>query len=66
MLIMNPIIGYFKGVWLELKKVSWPTSQTVINHTIIVIVATAVAMSFTALADFGLTKLIQFIIQNKS
>ncbi|MCX6808932.1 MAG: preprotein translocase subunit SecE [Candidatus Berkelbacteria bacterium] len=63
---MNTITTYFKGVWSELKKVTWPTRTEVINHTIIVIVSAAVAVAVTAGADYGLSRLIKFIIQNKS
>ncbi len=62
---MNSITNYFKGVYLELKKVSWPTRKEVINHTIIVLVSASLAVAITASIDFGLTKLVQFIIENK-
>ena len=61
----NSIINYFAGVWLELKKVSWPTKKEVINHTIIVIVSAALATMIAALLDFGLTRLVEFIVENK-
>ncbi len=61
----NIIYNYFSGVWLELKKVSWPTRKEVINHTIIVIVSAAIATAITAALDFGLSKLIQFLVENK-
>lgn len=59
----NVVLDYFRGVWSELKKVSWPTKETVINHTIIVIVSAAIAIGLTTVIDLGLTKLVQFIIQ---
>jgi len=60
------ILDYFKGVIAELKKVSWPTSKEVINHTIIVIISAGIAMSLTAALDLGLSKIVEFIVQNKS
>lgn len=59
----NIIFNYFKGVWSELKKVSWPTRTEVINHTVIVLISAVAAISLTALADFGLTKLVEFLVQ---
>ncbi len=61
----NLIFNYFSGVWLELKKVSWPTKKEVINHTIIVIVSAALATLIAAALDLGLTRLIEFIVENK-
>jgi len=63
---MNTFISYFKGVLEETKKVSWPERKDVINHTIIVLVSAGVAVAVTASVDFGLSRLIQFIIQSKS
>jgi preprotein translocase subunit SecE len=60
---MNFALNYFKGVWSELKKVSWPTKGEVISHTIIVLVSAIIAISMTSLADFGLTKLVEFLVQ---
>ena len=60
------ITNYFKGVLSELKKVSWPTGREVINHTVIVLISAAIAIALTAAADFGLTKLIEYIVQNRS
>jgi preprotein translocase subunit SecE len=59
------LIGYFKGVWVELKKVSWPTGKEVINHTIIVLVSAAIAIALTSAIDFGLTKVIEYLVQNR-
>jgi len=59
----NIIFNYFKGVWSELKKVSWPTRAEVVNHTIIVLISAILAICLTAAADFGLTKLVEFLVQ---
>jgi preprotein translocase subunit SecE len=60
---MKTITNYLKGVWAELKKVSWPTGKEVANHTIIVLVSAAVAISLTSAVDFGLSKLIEYLVQ---
>jgi preprotein translocase subunit SecE len=59
------IVTYFKGVWAELKKVSWPTGKQVVDHTIIVLVSAAIAIALTAAVDFGLTKLVEYLVQNR-
>jgi preprotein translocase subunit SecE len=59
------LVNYFKGVWSELKKVSWPTRKEVINHTIIVLVSAAIAIALISVVDFGLSKLIEYLVQNR-
>jgi preprotein translocase SecE subunit len=61
----NIIFSYFSGVWSELKKVSWPTFKEVINHTIIVIVSALIAIGITMAADYGLSKLVQYLIEQQ-
>jgi preprotein translocase subunit SecE len=63
---MKKIIDYFKGVWSELKKVSWPSSKEVITHTIIVIVSAGVAIAITAVLDLGLSKLVEYLVTYRS
>jgi preprotein translocase subunit SecE len=62
----NAIFDYFKGVWNELTKVTWPTKKVVINHTIIVIISAAIAISLTAAIDFGLARLVEYVVQHRS
>lgn len=59
------IVTYFKGVWSELKKVSWPTGREVVNHTVIVLVSATIAIALTSAIDFGLTKLVEYLVQNR-
>jgi preprotein translocase subunit SecE len=55
-------LQYFRDIWGELKKVSWPTRTDVVKHTVIVIVSSIIAMAVVAAADFGLSKAIEYII----
>ena len=63
--MINSILSYLKGVWSELKKVTWPTRQEVINHTAIVIASIALAIAITSAIDYGLTTLVQYLVTNK-
>ncbi len=63
--MIGKIQNFFIGSYEELKKVIWPDRKTVINHTIIVIVAVAVAMALIAAIDFGLFSTIQWLIYSK-
>lgn len=64
--LFKTISDYFLGVWSELNKVTWPTRADVISHTVVVIVSVAVAVAVISALDFGLTKLVQYIVENKS
>ena len=53
---------FFRGVWSELKKVTWPKRADVINHTIIVIVSSVIAVVVISVIDLGLSKAIEYYI----
>ena len=60
---MNKLVNYLQGSKEELSKVVWPSRQTTVNHTIMVIgVSIAVAL-FLGLVDLILSKGIELIIQ---
>jgi len=60
---MNKIVNYFKGAKEELSKVVWPSKQTTLNHTIMVIgVSIAVAL-FLGVIDLGLSKMVESLIK---
>lgn len=61
----NIVFKYFAGSWDELKRVSWPTKKEVLNHTIIVLVSSMIAIAITAAIDYGLTYVIQYLVENK-
>ena len=61
----NIVFKYLLGSFDELKRVSWPTKKEVLNHTVIVLVSSAIAIMLTAAIDYGLTYIIQYLIENK-
>jgi preprotein translocase subunit SecE len=48
----NKISSYFKEAEAELKKVSWPSRQDTIKHTLIVIGVSAAVAAFLGLVDY--------------
>lgn len=46
----------------EFLKVSWPNRQTVIYHTVAVIIVMAVATVIIAAADIGLSRIMEYFI----
>ena len=58
---MNKIINYFKGISVELKKVSWLTKEQLINSTLIVGVFAFIIALFLFILDFGLTRFVKIL-----
>lgn len=60
---MNKFINYLKESKEELKKVSWPTKQTTMNHTLIVIGVSLAVAIFLGAIDFLLSLALQIFIK---
>ncbi|HPL01736.1 MAG: preprotein translocase subunit SecE [Patescibacteria group bacterium] len=58
----NRAIKYLLDSYEELKKVSWPTRKQLIRDTLIVVVSSAVITAFIAVVDFGLSKVLEFLV----
>jgi preprotein translocase subunit SecE len=56
---MQKIRDFFEGVQKEMKKVTWPTSQELIDSTIIVVVFTIIISAFI----FGVDKVYSTILE---
>jgi preprotein translocase subunit SecE len=54
----------FKNMWHELKKVTWPTKEKMINYTIIVVLAMVFLMVIIGLLDMGASALVKTIMSN--
>jgi len=59
---MKKISSYFSEVLAELKKVSWPKRQDVIQLLSLVIAISAIVAIFVGVVDFGLTKLLESFV----
>jgi preprotein translocase SecE subunit len=62
----NPIkatIGYFQGVSTEMRKVTWPTVSTVVQHFISVVLGVAFFVVFVGVADFLFFHLLGILIK---
>jgi preprotein translocase subunit SecE len=53
---------YLAEAWTELKKVAWPTRQTVVNLTLIVIAVSIAVGAYIAVIDIGLTGLLDQVL----
>jgi len=60
--MFNKLTNYIKNSIIELKKVSWPTKQQAVRHTLLVIAISLVVAAFLGIVDFILTKVLQLVI----
>ncbi len=60
---MKKLLNYLKGAKEELAKVVWPTKDTTIKHTIVVIAISLSIAIFLGSIDFFLNKVLETIIK---
>ena len=54
---------YFKGAWVELKQVRWPTRKATWGLTIAVLIFSAFFVGLIVLLDLGFNSLFELIIK---
>ncbi len=59
----NRLVKYVLESKAELKKVTWPTKQETVKHSLLVIGISLFVALFLGIIDFGLTKLLAIIIK---
>jgi preprotein translocase subunit SecE len=60
--VVNSLRQYLVESWAELKKVAWPTRQTVINLTLIVIGVSVAVGAYIAVLDLLLHAALQQVL----
>ncbi len=60
---MNKLLNYLKGAKEELAKVVWPTKDTTVKHTLVVIVISLATAIFLGSIDFLFNKVLETIIK---
>lgn len=60
---MNKIIQFLKDVRVELAKVVWPTRREAIRATLVVILFSLFVAAFLGAVDFGLARLLGFVVK---
>ncbi len=63
-LMANPITRYLAEVYIELRKVTWPTWQEAWNMALVVIGMSLVVAVVLGAADIGLTRLVTWIFSH--
>tara|TARA_Y100000310_G_C20024133_1_gene508791 strand:+ start:329 stop:511 length:183 start_codon:yes stop_codon:yes gene_type:complete len=60
---MNKLVNYLKGAREELAKVVWPTKETTVKHTLVVIVISLAIAIFLGSIDFLFNEVLEIIIK---
>ncbi len=56
---MRKILGYFKGVGSEIKRIKWPKKEQLVPAIVVVIIITVFAGIFLSIEDLAASTLIQ-------
>ena len=60
---MTVVSDYFKEVYLEAKRVTWPSRKDALKGTYVVLITVVVASVFLGIVDVGLAKIIQALLR---
>ena len=60
--VFQKIGRWFRDLRVEFKNVTWPTKQTVITNTSVVLSVIVIGSAFIGLLDTGLLELVKFLI----
>lgn len=60
--MVQKIIDYVKKVYLEMRKVTWPTRKELINSTIVVVIISAIVALIVFVLDTIFSNLLQLIM----
>ncbi|HEY1074698.1 MAG TPA: preprotein translocase subunit SecE [Patescibacteria group bacterium] len=51
------VVQYLKGAYQELRQVSWPSRQAVLQYSLLVIVTIVISVAVLTVFDYGLQQL---------
>ncbi|MDR2017340.1 MAG: preprotein translocase subunit SecE [Syntrophobacterales bacterium] len=59
----DKVKDYFREVYAEAKKVTWPSRKDALKGTYVVLITTVIAATFLGIVDVSITKLIQPLLR---
>jgi preprotein translocase subunit SecE len=59
----SKIKGYFMEVYLEAKRVTWPSRKETLKGTYVVLITVVIAAIFLGVVDVGLARIIQALLR---
>jgi len=60
---LNQVVQFFREVKAELQKVTFPTRQETVGHTIVVLVLTAIISVYLGMSDWALARIVKMLLQ---
>ncbi|MCX5812874.1 MAG: preprotein translocase subunit SecE [Proteobacteria bacterium] len=60
---VDGIKEYFREVYMEAKRVTWPSKKDAVKGTYVVLITVAIAAIFLGIVDVGLAKIIQVLLR---
>lgn len=60
---MQSVVGFFRNVVSEMKKVSWPKKKELTRYTITVLVTVTLVSLYFAVVDVGISSIIDLILE---
>ncbi len=60
---LEPVKDYFREVYHEGKRVTWPSRKDAVKGTYIVLITVIISALFLGVVDIGLAKIIQTLIR---
>jgi preprotein translocase subunit SecE len=60
--MLTKIQTYFKEVFVEMKKVNWPTRKETIRYTLLVIGISVAVAAYLGGLDFIFTRILEFFV----
>ncbi|OPY64717.1 MAG: preprotein translocase subunit SecE [Syntrophorhabdus sp. PtaU1.Bin050] len=60
---VESVKSYFREVYLEGKRITWPSKKDAVKGTYIVLITVVVAAIFLGIVDVGLAKIIQALLR---
>ncbi len=60
---LDSIKDYFREVYMEAKRVTWPSKKDAVKGTYVVLITVAIASIFLGIVDVGLAKIIQVLLR---
>ncbi|RPJ55157.1 MAG: preprotein translocase subunit SecE [Dehalococcoidia bacterium] len=60
---LDKVKEYFREVYMEAKRVTWPSKKDAMKGTYIVLITVAIAAVFLGIVDVGLAKIIQALLR---
>ena len=60
---LEPVKQYFRDVYMEAKRVTWPSKKDAVKGTYVVLITVVIAAVFLGIVDVGLAKIIQALLR---